>query len=64
MAAKQSLGEQEVRGAIRGSSRWNVVLDKHWRAPIFPEGGLAVPKRPAEPRRRWPSPSSGMRGRS
>ena len=64
MTAKQLLGEKEARGTIQGSSRWNVVLDKQWRDPTFPEGGLAVQKRATGPLRRWPSPSSGMRGGS
>ena len=64
VTAKQLLGEEEVQRAIRGPKRWNVVLDKQWSVPTFPKGGLTVQKRPTEPPRHWPSPSSGMRERS
>jgi len=64
MTAKQLLGEEEVQGAIRAPKRWNVVLDKQWSPPTFPKGGLTVQKRPTGPPRHWPSPTSGLRGRS
>ena len=64
MTARQLLYDEEAPGTIRGPSRWSVVLDKQWRAPTFPEGGLKERKRPTGPPRDWPSPSSGMRGGS
>jgi hypothetical protein len=64
MPAKQLLSGEEAQGVFRGSNRWNVVLDKQWSAPTLLKGGLRVRKRPTEPPRHWPSPSSGMRGGS
>lgn len=64
MAAKQMLDAGEARGAIRGPKGWSIVVDKQWSAPAFPKGGLTVRGRPTGPPRHWPSPSSGIRGRS